>query len=244
MAQSDTIRSTGRYLLIGLITAAPLGITWFIVQFLFTQLSTIGRPGVDQIARALAPQYPDVAVWLQNETVLSVFAALLVLLILWCLGWMTTRVIGQRLIELFEAIVARIPVVDKIYKGTKNFLNVAGSTPDGERRVVLIDFPSAEMKTIGLVTRTLVDSHSGEELAAVYVPTSPNPTSGYIEIVPIRDVTFTDWTFDQAMSFIVTGGANAPASIGYSAPRGPQEASGLVRAAGPGGERQSGHEQT
>lgn len=72
------------------------------------------------------------------------------------------------------------------------------------------------MKTLGLITRTIIDSTSGEELAAVYVPTAPNPTSGYIEIVPMRDVVFTDWTFDQAMAFIVTGGSSAPDTIPYS----------------------------
>ena len=71
------------------------------------------------------------------------------------------------------------------------------------------------MKTIGLVTRVLKDRSTGEELGVVYVPTSPNPTSGYIEIVPIRNLTFTDWTFDQAMSFVITGGSNAPDTIEY-----------------------------
>lgn len=126
-----------------------------------------------------------------------------------------SRVIGQRLIVLFEALIGMIPFVDRIYQSTKRFLTVAGGSSDGERRVVLIDFPSPEMKTIGLVTRVLKDKSTGEELAVVYVPTSPNPTSGYIEIVPIRKLTFTDWTFDQAMSFVITGGSNAPDTIEY-----------------------------
>ena len=81
--------------------------------------------------------------------------------------------------------------------------------------MVLIDFPSPEMKTVGFVTRTLVDDDTGRELAAVYVPTTPNPTSGYLEIVPLDKVTSTNWTMDEAMTFIISGGAVAPKSMNY-----------------------------
>ncbi len=133
---------------------------------------------------------------------------------LWILGWGASRVIGQRLILIFEWLIGRIPFVERIYQATKRVLTVAGNATDGgERRVVLINFPSPEMKTIGLVTRILKDETTGEELAAVSVPTSSNPTSGYIEIVPVSNLTFTDWTFDQAMSFIITAGSNTPDTI-------------------------------
>jgi len=74
------------------------------------------------------------------------------------------------------------------------------------------------MKTVGLVTRVLTDSSSGRELAAVYVPTTPNPTSGYLEIVPLDQVTSTDWTLDEAMAFIMSGGAVAPDTMHYDQP--------------------------
>lgn len=213
---TSPIRAVARYVLIGLVTVAPLGITWLILSFLFSQLSRVGRPWVTGLARAMRPQYPQAAEWLLNETLLSVMAAIVVLIFLYVLGWGTTRMVGQRLISLFEGLIGRIPFVDSIYRSTKRFLTIAAATPEGERRVVLIDFPSPEMKALGFITRTMKDSDTGEELAAVYVPTSPNPTSGYIEIVPLRDVTFTDWTFDQAMAFIITGGTSAPDTIAYS----------------------------
>ena len=68
---------------------------------------------------------------------------------------------------------------------------------------------------VGLVTRVFEDMNSGRKLAAVYVPTTPNPTSGYLEIVPVDRLTPTDWSMDQAMSFIVSGGAIAPENIVY-----------------------------
>jgi len=215
-----SIGSVGRYIVIGVITAAPLAITWLIIDFFFRQLSHIGQPWVKAVAHAVTPHLPLLAAWLENETLLSIIAAIIILAALWALGRMTTHVMGRRMIGLFEAFIGMIPFVDKIYQSTKRFLTIAGSSSEGERRVVLIDFPSPKMKAIGLVTRILTDKETGEELVAVYVPTSPNPTSGYIEIVPVRDVTFTDWTFDQAMSFVVTGGSNAPDSISYFTKRG------------------------
>lgn len=214
--QKTRFKSAGGYILIGVLTAAPLGITWVILDFLFDQLSRIGRPLVTSLARAIAPDQPLIAAWLDNDTFVSILAAAAVLLLLWALGFAATRVVGRQMIALFERLISVVPFVDKIYRATKKFLTVAGTSPEGERRVVLIDFPSPDMKAVGLVTKILRDADTGEELAAVYVPTSPNPTSGYIEIVPVRQITYTDWTFDEAMSFIVTGGSNAPDTIAYA----------------------------
>jgi uncharacterized membrane protein len=74
------------------------------------------------------------------------------------------------------------------------------------------------MKSVGFVTRVIREQGTGRELAAVYVPTTPNPTSGYLEIVPVEKITPTDWTVDQAMSFIISGGAVSPDSIPFSVP--------------------------
>jgi uncharacterized membrane protein len=68
---------------------------------------------------------------------------------------------------------------------------------------------------VGFVTRLLKDHRTGRELAAVYVPTTPNPTSGYLEIVPLDKVVSTDWSVDEAMTFIISGGAVAPDKVHY-----------------------------
>src|SRR5690606_29419745 len=93
--------------------------------------------------------------------------------------------------------------------GTKKLLSGLQSKPSGTQRVVLIDFPSPDLKSIGFVTRVFRDA-GGRELAAVYVPTTPNPTGGYLEIVPVERLTATDWSVDQAMAFILSAGAMAP----------------------------------
>ncbi|MEX2617928.1 MAG: DUF502 domain-containing protein [Alphaproteobacteria bacterium] len=218
-------RSVRRYILIGLLTVAPLAITWIILEFLFTQLSNLGEPWVRGLARGVRPQSPALAELMVNEVLMSVAAALIVLAFLFFLGWATGRVVGQRMIGLFEQIISAIPFVDSVYRATKRFVSVAGSSPEGGRSVVLINFPSRDMKAVGIMTRVLRDSETGEELAAVYMPTSPNPTSGYIEIMPMDKVIRTDWTFDQAMSFIVTGGSSSPDEIHFHRARDTVESS-------------------
>ena len=88
--------------------------------------------------------------------------------------------------------------------------------PEQTQRVALIEFPTPGMKAVGLITRTLTDRDTGEQLAAVFIPTTPNPTSGYLEIVPMAKVVLTDLSFDEAMSFVITGGAVGPERILFS----------------------------
>lgn len=84
------------------------------------------------------------------------------------------------------------------------------------QRVVLINFPSPEMKAVGFITKVMTDTDSERQLAAAYVPTSPNPTSGYIGIVAMEDVVLTDWSVEEAMVFVMTGGTNAPEQVCFT----------------------------
>ena len=214
----ERIRSTRRYLLIGLLTAAPLWVTWLVFDFIFTQLSKLGTPWVIALSRGLRRNYPAVADFILLPQFQSVLGVVFTLVVLYVLGWIASLVIGQRIIGWLERLVQSIPLVAAIYGGTKRFLAAVKEKPAGVQRVVLISFPSPDMKAVGFVTRVIRDEATGEELAAVYVPTSPNPTSGYIEIVPISKVVSTDWTMDEAMSFVMTGGATSPANIRYRNP--------------------------
>jgi uncharacterized membrane protein len=124
--------------------------------------------------------------------------------------------VGQRLLRWFEALIARVPLANVIYTSARKLLDMLETKPGSTQRVVLIDFPHRDMKSVGLVTRVIREEGSGRELAAVYVPTTPNPTSGYLEIVPVELLTPTDWTVDQAMSFIISGGAVAPDAMPFT----------------------------
>ncbi len=143
-------------------------------------------------------------------------AALVTLAGLYGIGLLTSMVLGRRLIAMMERLVERVPLVQTIYGATKRFLNSLQKPPVSGQRVVLIAFPSPEMKAVGFITKVMTDPDTGRELAAVYVPTSPNPTSGYIEIVPLDQVVQTDWGMEEAMAFVMTGGTNAPDTLRFS----------------------------
>jgi uncharacterized membrane protein len=192
-----------------------LWVTWLVFDFIFTQLSKLGTPWVIALSRGLRRNHPAVADFILLPQFQSVLGVVFTLVVLYVLGWIASLVIGQRIIGWLERLVQSIPLVAAIYGGTKRFLSAVKEKPAGVQRVVLISFPNPDMKAVGFVTRVIRDEATGEELAAVYVPTSPNPTSGYIEIVPISKVVSTDWTMDEAMSFVMTGGATSPANIRY-----------------------------
>jgi len=207
-----------RYLLTGLLTFIPLWVTWLVFKFVLGMLAGIGAPLVTGLLNVLALVAPNAAESLKMEWLTFIVALLLTLLALYLLGFITNRVIGQRLLDAFEGLLARIPLVQTIYGGTKKLMAVLQQKPSGMQRVVLVDFPRKGMKVVGFVTRVMTEQDSGRELAAVYIPTTPNPTGGYLEMVPVEELTPTDWTMDQAMAFIISGGAVAPDTLPASSP--------------------------
>lgn len=204
-----------RLFLTGLLTLLPIWLTWVVVKFVFVLLSDIGRPLIGPALQGIAESNPSIA-WVSDAWVQSALALLATLGVILLSGVMARRVFGQRMLRWFEALIKRIPFANIIYGSARQLLDILQTKPDGTQRVVLVDFPHTEMKSIGFVTRVLREQGTGRELAAVYVPTTPNPTSGYLEIVPIEKITPTDWTVDQAMAFIISGGAVSPETIPFS----------------------------
>jgi uncharacterized membrane protein len=207
-----------RYLLIGFFTVAPLWVTWLVFDFVFGLLARAGAPFIKTLAHLLRPLSDTLASWLLNADVQYALAALSTLGLLYLLGLFASFVLGRKLIATVEYWVGRLPLAQTIYGATKRFLQTVSTPPLHGQRVVLISFPSPEMRAVGLITKVMTDADSGQELAVVYVPTSPNPTSGYIEILPLADVVMTDWTMEEAMSFVMTGGTNAPETVRFNNP--------------------------
>lgn len=209
------LRRLQRYFVAGILTLLPIWLMFIVFGFVLSGLSYISAPWIGAILSPLAKRLPESFGWLAGAPTQRWVAIGLTLLLILGIGALSSRVVGQRLLGWFESALARIPLAQTIYGSAKQLLEALKTKPDGTRRVVLIDFPSPEMKTIGLVTRTMRDASTGEELAAVYVPTTPNPTSGYLEIVPVSRLTPTDWTVDQAMAFVISGGAKSPDTIPF-----------------------------
>jgi uncharacterized membrane protein len=206
-----------RYLLSGIVTIIPLWITWLLLDFTFRLLARVGQPLVAPLSRKL-DRFPEIAGLLLKPWFREIVAVMIVLIGLYVLGWGVNRVVGRKLLDSFERLMNRLPLVQTVYGAVKKLIGALQTGPTETQRVVLIEFPHENMKTVGLVTRTLADSHTGRKLAAVYVPTTPNPTSGYLEIVPVERLVPTDWTFDEAMRFVMSGGAVAPERFSFSKP--------------------------
>ncbi|AOX61460.1 MULTISPECIES: DUF502 domain-containing protein [Gammaproteobacteria] len=208
--------SLQRLFLTGLLTLLPIWLTWVVVKFVFVLLSGISSPLVVPLSEQIAASFPHYLGWIKVEWMQDIIALAATLLVILSVGVLSRRVIGQRLLRWFGAVIKRIPLASIIYDSAKKLLDMLQTEPGSTQRVVLIDFPHRDMKSVGLVTRVMKEEGSGRELAAVYVPTTPNPTSGYLEIVPVELLTPTDWTVDQAMSFIISGGAVAPETMPFT----------------------------
>ncbi|EQD47276.1 membrane protein containing DUF502 [mine drainage metagenome] len=207
-----------RYLITGLLTIIPLWVTVAVFGFVLHLLAELGSPMVEGALGGLRRFAPDLAGALTHGWINTVLALIATLLLLYFVGWLASRVLGRRLLAGFDALMVRIPMVRTIYDGTKKLTAMMQKKPSGTQRVVLVEFPHPGMRTIGFVTSTMREQETGREMVAVFVPTTPNPTGGYLEIVPLDCVTPTDWTVDQAMAFIISGGAAAPDNLPPSVP--------------------------
>jgi uncharacterized membrane protein len=211
---SRTIRSN---LIAGIFTVIPLGVVWMVLSFIFSVLFAVGSPVGDRVTRFFMDRMPEAGPLLENAVFQWLVSVIMALLLLYTIGAIASRMVGRRLIAGIEGLIARIPVVETVYSASKKLIGVLQQKPDGSARVVLIEFPHPGMRAIGLVMRVFTDAVTGKELAAVYVPTTPNPTSGYLEILPISALTPTTLSMDQAMTMILSGGAVGPDTFSIAA---------------------------
>ena len=212
-------------LIAGVLTVLPILVVIWIVSFLLALLSSAGAPVVGAITDSIDAQYPAMTPILTNGLFRGAVAVFIVLLLLYLVGAVASRMIGIKVINFVEALINRIPLIHTIYRAAKQLVGVMHQQPGGAARVVLVDFPHQGVKAIGLVMRTFRDQHTNEEVAAVYVPTAPNPTSGYLQLVPVKNLVHSDMSIDQAMTMIVSGGAVAPERMSlHAAPGSPHAA--------------------
>lgn len=199
-----------RYLLTGLITVFPVWLTWIVFSFVLGQLSSFGAPLGSAFLTLLDWLLPGPDWFQQQGWLMFILAVLLTIGFLYGLGLLTTLVLGRRALLAVDQWIERIPLVKPIYGGTKKLVAALQTKPQGAQRVVLLAFPHSGARTLGLVTRVLQADGVQPERAAVFVPTTPNPTGGYLLIVPVDELIQTELSVEQAMAFIISGGAVAP----------------------------------
>lgn len=217
--------SVGARLAAGALTLAPLVVTVWALWFLINIVSTLGGVALQPIWPLLGIRRAEVEMFWQPWMVTGL-ELLVAALILFAVGSLAGSLVGAEFTRLMSRAFDRMPIARTIYGGVQKLIESFRREEDKAQKVVLIEFPSPEMKALGFVTRRFFAADTGQELAAVYVPTTPNPTSGYVEIVPVERLVWLDWTPDQAIQFIVSGGIIAPDSICYRPTPPPEKLAG------------------
>lgn len=192
-----------RYFITGLVIWVPLAITVWVLSLIINTL--------DQSLRLLPPSvHPTNVLGFDVPGV----GAVLTLLIILFTGLLAANIIGQKLVVWWEIIVGRIPVVNSVYKGVKQVSDTLFS-PNGNafRQALLVQYPREGSWTIAFLTGKpggdLVNYLEGDYVS-VYVPTTPNPTSGFFLMMPRKDVVELNMSVDEALKYIISMGVVAP----------------------------------
>jgi uncharacterized membrane protein len=193
-----------RYLVAGLLVWIPLGVTVFILRVLI---------GLMDRTLLLIPQQYRPEEWL-GFTVPGL-GLLLTVLVLLVTGLLAANIVGRSMVGLWESLLDRIPVVRSVYSAAKNFAEIVFSdSGQSFKKVLLIEYPRKGIYSLAFQTATNlgeVQGRTGEEMICTFVPTTPNPTSGYIIIVPKKDIIELDMEIDEALKMIISLGVVVPA---------------------------------
>ncbi len=200
-----------RYLIAGLLVWVPLGITVLVIKVLVDLM--------DQTLLLLPPAWrPEALLGLQIPGLGIVLAAVVVL----ATGVIVANLAGRKLVEIWEAVLGRIPLVRSIYSAVKQVLEtVFSSGGKSFRRVLMIEYPRKGVWTLAFQTgdgAEAIQSKTEQRLITVFIPTTPNPTSGFVLLVPEAEVIELDMNVEDGLKFIMSLGVVAPAAPPKVAP--------------------------
>ncbi|MDC0628726.1 DUF502 domain-containing protein [Pelagibacteraceae bacterium] len=134
---------------------------------------------------------------------------LIAVIIITFIGWLSLSFLGKKFFELFNNILKKIPILRTIYSAIGQMTETFTKSDNGQKSVVLLEYPRTGIWAVGFATKEnkgLIEKKVGKELVNIFVPTTPNPTSGFLLMVPKKDLIFLDVTFEQASKFIVSAG--------------------------------------
>jgi uncharacterized membrane protein len=198
----------------GVLVLIPVGVTLLIMGWLFSLAARLLRPVVSRATSELqALRWIDALPESTLNFAVSVLAILVLLMLLYLIGGLGQHIIGRRLIAIWEGIWLRIPLARSIYGATKQVVE-ALSQPHGAafKSVVVVDFPSPGLKAIGFLTGYIEDA-AGRKLAKVLIPTTPNPTTGFLQLIPAETVLITDLAIEEGFKALISGGIVAPENL-------------------------------
>lgn len=200
-----------RYIVAGLLVWVPLGVTLFLLKVLVDLM--------DQTLLLLPPPYRPDALLGFHIPGLGILLSLAVLLVT---GILAANLVGRQLVHLWESILQRIPFVRSIYSAAKNFAEIVLTDANQSfNKVLLIEYPRKGLYSLCFQTSTYlgeVQARTGEDVICVFVPTTPNPTSGLIIMVPKSDVIELEMDVEDALKMVVSLGVVVPRWNGEDAP--------------------------
>lgn len=197
------IKRLRTWVVAGILIWLPIGVTIFLLRILIGLL--------DRSLLLLPQQYRPEELLGFAIPGLGLILTLLVLLLTGILG---ANIVGKSMVGLWERMLERIPIVRSVYSGAKNFAEMVFSdSSQSFKRVLLIEYPRKGLYSLAFQTSSElgeVQGRTGEDVVCTFVPTTPNPTSGFIIIVPKRDVTELDMEVDEALKMIISLGVVVP----------------------------------
>ena len=197
------------YFLAGVLVTAPISITLYLAFLLFR--------AVDETVRAALPEWLNPEIQLPEPwgSIGIPGIGLIVLLVgLTLIGWLTAGFIGRLFLRISEGVLARIPAVRSLYGAVKQILEtVLANQSSAFREVVLVEYPRRGMWVIGFITGATegeVQNLTEDTLINIFVPTTPNPTSGFLIFVPKADITVLDMSVEEGIKMVVSAGIVTP----------------------------------
>ena len=179
----------------GIVVLIPIGITLYLTLFIIRISGKIIPKGINP-NNYLPFNVPGVEI-------------LIALIIITFIGWLSLSFLGKKFFEIFNNILKKIPILRTIYSAIGQMTETFTKSDNNEKSVVLLEYPRKGIWAVGFATKEnegLIKKKIGEEVTNVFVPTTPNPTSGFLLMVPKKDLIHLEVSFEQASKFIVSAG--------------------------------------
>lgn len=197
-------------LVAGILVAIPLVVTIWVLNLAYRFIKGISDPFLRQVVLVEPNRAQGIAMKTLGDVPAVGFIVTVILLLV--LGIMATNMFGKKVLETFENLLLRLPIVATVYAAVKQVIDSVNAYGNVStfKRVVYIDYPARGAKLLGFVTGQFYDSHLGQDMTSVILPTSPNPMTGLLVIVPTEQVTPSDLTMEEATKLIVSAGLVVP----------------------------------
>ena len=201
MAKTEKKRSIfarfRNYFITGIFVLIPIGITVYITLFIV------------QISSKLLPKELNPNNYLPFEIIgLEIIISIMIITFI---GWLSLSFIGKRVLSMFEGLLKRIPILRTIYSSIVQLTETFSQSKETKKNVVLVEYPRKGSWAVGFATKENtgeISKKTDKKLINVFVPTTPNPTSGFLLMFPKEEVIYLDLTFEEASSFIVSAGTS------------------------------------